>query len=688
MKKREEKDILIVEDSIPFRKTLISYLQKYKLQSVATLSDLENILDSYNFKIVFLDFNIPQSPGLDPAEIGFESLELINYRMPDAEVIFITGSHKDVETAVEAIKKGASNYLEKEKLTRERLYNIIAVSMEKYEKAKETRQLPNQVEYFRSKQEQKDTIDFEYLFGPDEINFGKIIGRSKAIKDVCEKIKKISKSELVDHILVMGEMGTGKELVAAAIHYESSRNNMPLITANIAAMSESLVEDALFGHEKGAFTGATDKKAGYFEMAHNSTLFIDEVGEIPMSIQAKLLRTIQFGEVCRVGSVNSFQVNVRMIYATNRILQEEVKKGKFRADLFERLNEASITLPPLRERRDDIPLLTRYFMEQCRLKEEINELIMVPEAQELIYDIEWPGNVRQLKHFITKLVVYRKGNTIIEKLVNSLAKEVGLFETRKIVTLKQDIDESITRLTGLEELLSCHKVPTYLKIPDRDERRSAFLRIYIESMGNLEKVKKETFLSHKAAYDHFNDVAPLIKSGWKQCEGNYEKLAYYWDVPLAFLKMAFSKPRVNKILQSMDKKQSHVYFLSYCWDNFNIADQVELLLQRKNRVILRDVEHVGTGKKISKEVEEYIEKSGTLISLWSEAYSNSDWCTGEMEHARELISKGEKPKRIAIITLDKTPLSLQFRNILQHKGISREQRELAVQKIMDEEKQK
>lgn len=686
MKKKEEIDILIVEDSKPFQKALIGYIQnKYKIQTVGTYSELEAILDSYIFKVVLLDFNIPQSPGVRSAEIGFESLELIKDRMPDAEVIFITGIHNDIETAVEAIKRGASNYIEKEKLSGDRLFNTLTVSMEKYEKAKKTRQLPNQVKYFRDKQEEKFFINLDYLFAPGEVNLGKIIGKSKAIKDVCERIGNVSKSELANNILITGERGTGKELVASAIHFASERSNMPMITANIVAMSESLIDSELFGHEKGAFTGATNRKKGLFEMAHNSTLFIDEVGEIPLPIQAKLLRAIQFGEICRVGSANSFLVDVRMVYATNRILQEEVEKGSFRADLYDRLNEVYINLPPLRERREDIPLLVRYFMERCRLKEGMEGLKIEPKVLDLMYDLEWPGNIRQLEHFITKLVIFRTGSTITEKLVRSLAKEGGLFETRKIGTLKQDKGENDTRLAYLDELLSNYNVPTYLKVPDRDKRRSAFLRIYIESSGSMKEVEKKTFLSHRSAYSHFDGVVPLIKLGWERCGENYGELARYWNVTLVTLKKAFSKERVRKILQVTIKDQPHVYFLSYCWDNFDIANHIELLLRRNNRVILRDVGNVRIGAKISKVVQENIEKSDTLISLWSKPYSNSDWCISEIEHARELKESGKKPKRIAIITLDDTPLQLPFKTILHHKTKDREQRELAVQRILDEE---
>ena len=684
MTKKEENDILIVEDSKPFQKTLISYLKsKYKIQAVDTYSGLETILNSYTFKIVFLDFNIPHSPGIPPAEIGFDSLGLIKDRMPDAEVIFITGSHKDVEIAVEAIKRGASNYIEKEKLTREKIFNTIAVSMEKYEITRKTRQLPEQVQYFRNEQEREHGIELDYLFGPGEIHFRKIIGRSKGIKEVCKKIEKVSKSDLANHILITGESGTGKELAAAVIHFESERRGTSLITANITTMSENLIESELFGHEKEAFTGAINKKTGLFEMAHNSTLFIDEVGEIPLPIQAKLLRVTQFGEIRRVGAGNSFQVDVRMIYSTNRILQEEVKKGRFRADLYERLNEISIYLPPLRERREDIPLLVRYFLERCRSKEGTKEIIVASKAMELMCDLEWPGNIRQLKHFITKLIVFRDGIKIYEKHVKDLARSEGLLETRNIVTGagEQYKGGSNTELADLDELLSYYKVLTYLKIPDRDKRRSAFLRIYIESSGSIKEVENKTFLSHRSAYSHFDDTAVLIKSGWEKCGGNYEELARYWGVTLVSLKEAFSKKRVNEIL----KDQSLVYFLSDCWDDSDIADQFELMFRMDNKIVLRDVENVRVGKIVTEEVKKGIEKSDTFISLWSGPYSDSGWCMGEIEYARELNECGKKPRRIAIITLDETPIPIQFKSILHCNGLNRDQRKLAVQKILDEE---
>ncbi len=409
MIKRKEYDILIVEDFEPFRKNLVIYLQdKYKIQVVGTYSELEDILNSCFFKIVFLDYNIPQSPELDPAEIGFDSLELIKGKLPDAEVIFVTSTHKDIETAVEAIKRGASNYIEKERLSREKLFNTIRDSMEKYETTKHTLRLPDRIEY--------------------------------------------------------------------------------------------------------------------------------------------------------------------------------------------------------------------------------------------------------------------------------LAKGDVFLKTREIFNVNQYKNEVDTRLAVIDDLLTDYKVPTYIKIPSKEMKRSAFLRVYIESLGNMEEVKKETKLSHKAAYEHFNDTEKLIGEGLEKFGWNYEELANYWDVPLNSLKEAFSKDRVKKIPRT--------YFLSFCWNDSAAADEIEYFLTKKGKKVLRYEKNVKIDQDTSAAIEKMIEQADTFISLWSDSYTKISICTNEIEIAKKCQENGRKPKRIAIIMLDDIKPLVPFNNYIYRIGKDREQRELAIQRILDEEKQK
>lgn len=236
-----------------------------------------------------------------------------------------------------------------------------------------------------------------------------MIGQSQGILDLQSQIKAVADTEL--SVLVTGETGVGKELVAASIHAQSARSENSLIYLNCAALPESVAESELFGHVKGAFTGAISDRKGKFELANNSTLFLDEVGELPLSLQAKLLRALQYGDIQRVGDEKSLKVNTRIVAATNRALHEEVKAGRFRADLYHRLNVFPVHVPPLRERGNDVVLLSGFFAERCRGKLGFANLSIDPAAITLILHYPWPGNVRELEHAINRAAVIAKSQT-------------------------------------------------------------------------------------------------------------------------------------------------------------------------------------------------------------------------------------------------------------------------------------
>ncbi|MEH6452346.1 MAG: nitric oxide reductase transcriptional regulator NorR [Psychromonas sp.] len=236
-----------------------------------------------------------------------------------------------------------------------------------------------------------------------------MIGHSQGILDLQSQIKAVADTEL--SVLITGETGVGKELVAASLHAQSGRSENNLIYLNCAALPESVAESELFGHVKGAFTGAISDRKGKFELANNSTLFLDEVGELPLSLQAKLLRALQYGDIQRVGDEQSLKVNTRIVAATNRALHEEVKAGRFRADLYHRLNVFPVHVPPLRERGNDVVLLSGFFAERCRGKLGFANLTIAPEAIDLIQHYNWPGNVRELEHAINRAAVIAKSQT-------------------------------------------------------------------------------------------------------------------------------------------------------------------------------------------------------------------------------------------------------------------------------------
>ncbi|MBW2368744.1 MAG: sigma 54-interacting transcriptional regulator, partial [Deltaproteobacteria bacterium] len=254
--------------------------------------------------------------------------------------------------------------------------------------------------------------DYNYLKEEIEIehNFHEIIGQSKPIKNILSKINQVAATDAT--VLILGETGTGKELVARAIHNNSRRKNRPLVKVNCATLSPNLIESELFGHEKGAFTGAHMRKLGRFEAANGTTLFLDEIGELPIELQAKLLRVVQDGEFERIGSVKTIKVDVRIITATNRDLEEEVRNGRFRQDLLYRLNVYPITIPPLRKREPDIPLLVNWFVMGHSKKLEKKIKAIPQEVMERLTRYHWPGNVRELENLIERAVINTNGPTL------------------------------------------------------------------------------------------------------------------------------------------------------------------------------------------------------------------------------------------------------------------------------------
>lgn len=372
--------VLIVDDEANIRLVLSAMLKKegYGVATAADGLEALQILKAGRIDVVITDLKMPNLDGMG-------LLNCIMEKYPGLPVIIIT-AHGAVKTAVEAIKKGAQDYIEKP-FESDDLKSVIF-------KAIKTRAL-NENELF---------------LPPEEIEKSGIIGRSKAIMEVFDAIKRVASTTTT--ILITGETGTGKELVADAIHFNSPRRKNPLIKINCAAISPTLMESELFGHEKGAFTGATIAKPGKLEIAHKGTLFLDEVGEIPREMQVKLLRVIQEQEFERVGGLKTIKVDVRIIAATNKNLLQDVRAGYFREDLFYRLNVFPIVLPSLRERKEDILPLVDYFIGKFNRKLGLATSGIDGQVKEIFLRYDWPGNIRELENLIERMMLMSTGNVL------------------------------------------------------------------------------------------------------------------------------------------------------------------------------------------------------------------------------------------------------------------------------------
>ncbi|HXJ34175.1 MAG TPA: sigma-54 dependent transcriptional regulator [Candidatus Eisenbacteria bacterium] len=374
--------VLIVDDEAGVRESLRMVLKDtYEAVAVGSGGDALDALVAGGVDVLLLDIVMP---GMD----GLQLLEEVRSRYPRLPVIMLTAT-KTVKTAVGAMKLGAFDYVTKP-FDVDELRVIL-------DKATENAALQREVEELRHEVGRRYQVE-------------NIIGRSARMQEVFKTV--LTVAPLKTTVLITGESGTGKELIAKAIHYGSPRARRPLVTLNCAAIPETLLESELFGHEKGSFTDAHQKKLGQFELAHGGSLFLDEIGEMGPSTQAKLLRVLEHGEFLRVGGQKPVTVDVRIIAATNRDLTSAIKDGTFRPDLYYRLNVVSVHLPPLRERRDDLILLIRHFVaNKCR-EMSLPEKQVKPEAADALLRYPWPGNVRELENLIERVLVLSEGPTI------------------------------------------------------------------------------------------------------------------------------------------------------------------------------------------------------------------------------------------------------------------------------------
>lgn len=393
---KDKASILLIDDEESSRQALMLLLKgSYTVTGAGNGHEARQRLAAEQYDIVITDLRLPDCSGID-------ILKQIKQYSPATEVILITG-HASAETAVSAIKEGAYDYITKP-LNMEELRIIIAKALEK-------RQLLSENIYLKKQLREK--------FG-----FANIIGNSPAMQNVFRLMQRIIKTDST--VLIMGESGTGKEIVAKSIHFNSPRQDKPFVAVHCGAIPETLLESELFGHARGAFTGAVREKIGKFESANHGTIFLDEIGTMPLHLQIKLLRVLQEQEIERVGSNATVKLDVRVIAATNLSLEQEVKQGRFREDLFYRLNVIPLIVPPLRERKEDIVPLTRHFLAKYCREMNRGEMHISRQAMESLEMYPWPGNVRELENAVERLVALTESETItIADLPDSIGKQHG-----------------------------------------------------------------------------------------------------------------------------------------------------------------------------------------------------------------------------------------------------------------------
>lgn len=433
------KRILIVDDEPSVRESLKVLLKKdYELYLAEGGEEGLEAVSRYTPDLILLDLVMPQMDGMAVLRALREQGRLI-------PVIMLTATRM-LKTAVEAMRSGATDYLTKP-------FDVDELRL-MIQRALTNQELEEEVKHLRSEVAKR-------------YSFKNIVGKSKEMQEIYHRIEQISDTRTT--VLITGDSGTGKELVAKAIHYNSGRKDKPFVAINCAAIPDSLIEAELFGHEKGAFTNALSRRIGKVELSNQGTLFLDEVADLSLATQAKILRVLQERELTRLGGTQVQKVDVRLIAATNKNLEEEIKKGTFREDLYYRINVARINLPALRTRREDIPLLLKHFLSKKTSDEMKEPKSITPEAMEILMHYPWPGNVRQLENIVEQMVTFSNGMQmgvedlpvpIREAVDNGHRKEISKQE---ILSGRMSLEEAVKSFEKeviLEALRRCRYVQT------------------------------------------------------------------------------------------------------------------------------------------------------------------------------------------------------------------------------------
>ena len=559
--------ILMVEDNVHFADFLKDKLAvDYHLDVVDNGEAALQKFQSESYDLVLLDLHLPRRPGLAAEIIGFEILQRLKQIDASVEVIVLTGTSREIDSAIQAIKDGAYYFLIKDdfEIFAEKLHTMLQNALQKRALERSNRALAKQAKYFAEYQRRVH----KHLHPDLNYHFDLLLGESESMQEVYTIMEKLSRRSPDETVLICGEPGTGKDLTALCIHSQSPRGERPWIVANIATLPSGLMESGLFGIEAGTATGV-EKNVGYFEQADGSSIFLDEIGDVPPEVQVKLLRALEQKEIQRVGSTKPITVEARVIAATNRNLQELMAQGKFREDLYFRLNVIPILLPPLRERQEDIPLLIRHFCYFIQCEEKNPQFKLSEEAIELFQAHDWPGNIRELKNAIRKAAILRNHDTLTAA------------DFRKVLPRPSQMLSSnhsrIERLPSMQEVSPADKSPSFKSIRDDRLRHKILLRTLIEQEGRMEGVLDGLDIARNTGYSFWDEAQNLLLTGLCQANGRIEWLAEAWGVDARKLEKTVRRAhRLAGYFADLQKRYGH--------DNSRIAAFLSVKVEQLEKV--------------------------------------------------------------------------------------------------------
>lgn len=530
----DSSNVLVVEDNLHFVDFLRDRLaNEFNLSFADNAESAIQLFQTAGFDVVLLDLGLPRRSGMAPEVIGFDLLKRIKALDPTTEVIVLTATTREIDSAVRAIKEGAYHFIIKDDFEAfdEKLRTSMNNALHKRSLERSNRALLNQAKFFADMQKRMH----RHLHPKLNYHFGLLLGESPAMQEIYTMIEKLSMRQPNETVLIQGEPGTGKELAALSIHAQSQRGDRPWIVANVASLSRELVESELFGINAKIATGVNEK-VGYFEQADGTSIFLDEISEVPLDIQVKLLRVLQQKQIQRVGSTKPIDVDVRVIAATNKNLKELVEQKAFRDDLYFRLDVISITLPPLRERREDIPIIVKHIVHGLQQEESNPNISLAPEAVALLQEYHWPGNIRQLENVLKKAAVQRDDDTMRADELLKLLPDFGRWQPSNSGILDS--------LPSLGEAGTNGEVSGFKNVHD-ELRHKVLLHALIDAEGSMENALDALGVARNTAYRLLNETQNLFLAGLCHTDLQIERLAKAWTVDAAKLEKTIR--RANRL---------------------------------------------------------------------------------------------------------------------------------------------